>query len=47
MDAMHVAFASLYADVFVTVDDELLKKDECLEKYIGVVNPVDIWRVKR
>jgi len=41
MDAIHIAFASLNADVFITVDDELLKKAECLEKYIDVRNPVD------
>lgn len=35
MDALHVAFASLNADVFITVDDGLLKKARCLEKYIG------------
>lgn len=43
MDAMHIAFASLNADVFITVDDELLKKAECLEKYIDVRNPVDLY----
>lgn len=42
MDALHVAFASLNADVFITVDGELLKKAKCLEKYIDVRGPVDI-----
>ncbi len=42
VDAMHIAFASLNADVFITVDDGLLKKAGCLEKYIDVRNPVDM-----
>lgn len=42
MDAVHIALASLNADIFITVDDELLKKAKCLEKYIDVRNPVDI-----
>jgi len=32
MDALHVAFTSLNAGVFVTVDGELLKKAKCLDK---------------
>jgi len=42
VDAMHVAFASLNADVFITVDGELLKKAECLEKYIDVRSPINM-----
>jgi len=43
VDALHLAFASLNANVFVTVDGELLRKAECLEKYIDVRNPVDLY----
>ena len=39
---MHLAIASLNADIFITVDDELLKKAKCLEKYIDARNPIDI-----
>jgi len=42
VDALHIAVASKFADVFLTVDDELLKKSSCLKKYIEVKNPVDI-----
>ena len=42
VDALHIAVASKYADVFITVDDEILKKRDCLKKYIDVKNPLDI-----
>lgn len=42
MDAVHIAIAAKNADVFVTVDDELLKKSGCLKKFIGVKNVVDV-----
>ena len=41
VDALHVALACEHADVFVTVDKGILKKAECLQKYIIVVSPVD------
>jgi len=42
MDALHIAVASRCADVFVTVDDELVRKKDCLKRYIDVESPVDI-----
>lgn len=42
MDAVHIAIASRYSDIFVTVDDELLKKSGCLKKFIDVKNVVDV-----
>jgi len=39
MDALHVAVASKHADVFITVDRGILKKSECLKKYIIVQSP--------
>lgn len=36
MDALHIAVASRYADVFVTVDDELVRKKDCLKRYIDI-----------
>ncbi|WP_457550673.1 type II toxin-antitoxin system VapC family toxin [Archaeoglobus sp.] len=42
VDALHIAVASKFADVFLTVDDELLKKSSCLKKYIEVRNLIDI-----
>jgi len=42
VDAIHIAVASKNADVFVTVDDELIKKGSCLKKYIDIKNPLDI-----
>ena len=41
VDALHVALACEHADVFVTVDKGILKKANCLQKYIIVVSPVD------
>ncbi len=41
VDALHVALACEHADVFVTVDKGILKKGDCLQKYIIVVSPVD------
>lgn len=42
MNAIHVATASKHADVFVTVDDEILKKSDCLKKFIEVKSVVDL-----
>jgi predicted nucleic acid-binding protein len=42
IDTLHIAVASKSADVFVTVDDKLLKKRNCLKKYIDVKSPLDI-----
>jgi predicted nucleic acid-binding protein len=42
VDAIHIAVASKNADVFITVDDKILKKRNCLKKYIDVKNPLDI-----
>ena len=42
VDALHLAVASRNADVFITVDDEILKRRDCLKKYIDVKNPLDI-----
>jgi len=41
VDALHVALASRFADVFITVDKGILKKVNCLQKYIMVLDPVD------
>ncbi len=40
-DAIHVALASKHADVFVTVDEGILKKAKCLQKYIIVMDPIE------
>jgi len=40
-DAIHVALASKYADAFITVDEGILRKSECLQKYIIVLDPVE------
>ncbi len=40
-DAIHVALACLSADVFLTVDEGILRKANCLQKYITVMNPVE------
>jgi len=40
-DAAHAALASKHADVFVTVDKGILRKSECLQKYIIVLDPVE------
>ncbi len=42
VDALHIAVASKNADVFITVDDNILKKRNCLKKYIDVKSPLDI-----
>ena len=41
VDALHVALACEHADIFVTVDKGILKKADCLQKYIIVVSPID------
>ena len=41
VDALHVALACEHADVFVTVDKGILKKADCLQKYIIVVSPIN------
>lgn len=46
-DALHVALASKYADVFVTVDKGILRKFKCLQKYIIVLNPIEFNDYRR
>lgn len=41
VDALHVALACKHADVFVTVDKGILKKANCLQKYIIVLSPIE------
>ena len=47
MDSLHIAVASRCADVFMTVDDALLRKKGCLKRYIEVRNPVDVYDKER
>ena len=42
MDALHLSIAAKNADIFITVDDEILTKSECLSKYISIKNPVEV-----
>jgi len=41
VDALHVALASKFADVFITVDKGILRKVTCLQKYIMVLSPIN------
>ena len=41
VDVLHDVLACKHADIFVTVNRGILKKAECLQKYIIVVSPVD------
>jgi len=42
MDALHLSIAAENADIFITVDDEILTKSECLSKYISIKNPAEV-----
>jgi predicted nucleic acid-binding protein len=42
MDALHLSIAAENADIFITVDDEILNKSECLSKYLSIKNPIEV-----
>lgn len=42
MDALHLSIAAENADIFITVDDEILNKSKCLSKYLSIKNPIEV-----
>ena len=44
MDALHISLAAENADIFITVDDEILNKNKCLSNYISIKNPTEVFK---
>ena len=44
MDALHISIAVENADIFITVDDEILSKNKCLSNYISIKNPTEVFK---